>query len=68
YGELMSAAEKYKIPVLRSVETTSVLSASLVSLLNTELAPRVTRHGVLVEVYGEGLLIVGDSGVGKSET
>ena len=43
YGELMSAAEKYKIPVLRSVETTSVLSASLISLLNTELAPRVGR-------------------------
>ena len=68
YGELMNAAEKYKIPVLRSPETTSVLSASLISMLNTELAPRVTRHGVLVEVYGEGLLIVGDSGVGKSET
>lgn len=68
YGELMSAAEKYGVPVLRSSETTSVLSASLISMLNTELAPRVTRHGVLVEVYGEGLLIVGDSGVGKSET
>ena len=44
------------------------MSGSLISLLNTELAPRVTRHGVLVEVYGEGLMIVGDSGVGKSET
>ena len=50
YTELMSAAEKYKIPVLRSSEPTSGLSASLVSLLNNELAPRVTRHGVLVEV------------------
>ena len=68
YTELMSAADKYKIPVLRSSEATSTLSASLVSLLTNELAPRVTRHGVLVEVYGEGLLIVGDSGVGKSET
>ena len=68
YGELMSAAEKYKIPVLRSAEATSALSASLVTFTNTELAPRVTRHGVLVEVYGEGLFIVGDSGVGKSET
>ena len=68
YSELMSAADKYKIPVLRSTEATSTLSASLVSLLNNALAPRVTRHGVLVEVYGEGLLIVGDSGVGKSET
>lgn len=68
YGELMSAAEKYKVPVLRSSEATSSLSASLVTFMNVELAPRVTRHGVLVEVYGEGLLIVGDSGVGKSET
>ncbi len=68
YGELMSAAEKNKIPVLRSSDATSSLSASLVTFMNVELAPRVTRHGVLVEVYGEGLLIVGDSGVGKSET
>ncbi len=68
YGELMSAAEKYKVPVLRSSEATSSLSASLVTFMNMELAPRITRHGVLVEVYGEGLLIVGDSGVGKSET
>lgn len=68
YAELMSAAEKYKIPVLRTAEPTSALSAALVTFTNVELAPRVTRHGVLVEVYGEGLLIVGDSGVGKSET
>lgn len=68
YTELMSAAEKYKIPVLRTSEPTSSVSAALVTYTNVELAPRVTRHGVLVEVYGEGLLIVGDSGVGKSET
>jgi HPr kinase/phosphorylase len=40
----------------------------MISSLNTHLAPRITRHGVLVEVYGEGLLILGDSGIGKSET
>lgn len=65
---IMSAAKKFAVPILRSMDTTSALSAALISLLNVELAPRITRHGVLVEVYGEGCLIIGDSGVGKSET
>ena len=59
YSELMSAADKYKIPVLRSSEATSTLSASLVSLLNSELAPRVTRHGVLVDGYIMGCMFNG---------
>lgn len=65
---LLELAEKYRVPVLRTSESTSSCMASLIYFLGTALAERITRHGVLVEVYGEGVLIVGDSGVGKSET
>ena len=66
--ESVGYAKKYDVPLLRSQVRTSEFMAALISFLNVELAPRITRHGVLVEVYGEGILILGDSGVGKSET
>lgn len=61
-------ANKFEIPLLQTVLPSSEFSAALILRLNTVLAPCITRHGVLVEVYGEGILIIGDSGIGKSET
>ena len=66
--EMLEQAEAFRVPVLRTNESTSSIMSTLISYLGVELAERITRHGVLVEVYGEGILIIGDSGVGKSET
>ncbi|MEG0178380.1 MAG: HPr(Ser) kinase/phosphatase [Oscillospiraceae bacterium] len=68
FDEMLEFAGQYKVPVLRTSENTSALMSALISMLSVELAQRITRHGVLVEVYGEGILILGESGVGKSET
>ena len=68
FPEMLEAAKEFGVPLLRTKEKTSTFMAALISFLNVQLAPRITRHGVLVEVYGEGILILGDSGVGKSET
>ena len=66
--EMLVPAKKYGVPIIRTKEKTSPTMASLIASLNTHLATRVTQHGVLVEVFGEGVLILGESGIGKSET
>lgn len=64
---LVEAARKYGVPVFKSDDVTSAFMAEVIRWLNVELAPCITIHGVLVDVYGEGVLITGESGIGKSE-
>lgn len=68
FDEYKETIEKYDTPILKTLESTSTAMSSLIDYLGIELAPRETRHGVLMEISGVGVLITGESGVGKSET
>ena len=68
YPECMEMAQKHGRTILRTADATSAFMSTLISYLKSSLSPRITRHGVLLEIYGEGVLLLGESGVGKSET
>jgi len=64
---MLSMAKKHNVTILGTPEPTSATISAIITYLKNALAPRITRHGVMIEAYGEGVLIIGDSGIGKSE-
>jgi len=68
FSELLDCAKEFDVTILRTKEGTSQFMSDIILSLSVWLAPMTTMHGVLVEVFGEGILLIGESGVGKSET